>query len=181
MLRTCLKSPTASFHCVTEAAKQSSWELPRLLVCAHSLSHVLLFVTPWTAAHQAPLSMRVSKQEYWSGLPFPPPGDLPDPGTEPLSPTCSALAGRFFTTELPGKPRKTGCWWLNSWYNPETGKTLDKFHDLRSHTERQECCCHLKQCTEDRKSSKQVEKKMPPGTVTWALSIWALVSSDPWI
>ena len=49
------------------------------------LSHVRLFATPWTVALQAPLSMGFSKQEYWSGLPFPSPGDLPDPGTEPLS------------------------------------------------------------------------------------------------
>ena len=52
-------------------------------------------------ARQAPLSMESSKQEYWSGLPFPPPGDLPDPGIEPVSP---ALAGGFFTAEPPGKP-----------------------------------------------------------------------------
>ena len=51
-----------------------------------SLSHVRLFVTPWSVAHQAPLSMGFSRQEYWSGLPFPSPGDLPDPGTEPGSP-----------------------------------------------------------------------------------------------
>ena len=51
-----------------------------------SLSHVRLFVTPWTVAHQAPLSMGFSRQEYWSGLPFPSPGDLPDPGIEPGSP-----------------------------------------------------------------------------------------------
>ena len=56
---------------------------------------------PWTAAHQAPLSMGFSRQEHWSGLPFHSPGDLPDPGIEPKSP---ALAGRFFTTESPGKP-----------------------------------------------------------------------------
>ena len=48
-------------------------------------SHVQLFATPWTIAHQAPLSMVFSKQEYWSGLPFPPPGNLPDPGIEPGS------------------------------------------------------------------------------------------------
>ena len=66
------------------------------------LSRVQLFTTPWTVAHQAPLSMEVSRQEYWSGLPFPPPVDLPDPGIEPVSP---ALAGRFFTTELPGKSK----------------------------------------------------------------------------
>ena len=59
------------------------------------------FVAPWTVAHQAPLSMGFPRQEYWSGLPLPSPGDLPNPGTEPESP---ALAGRFFTTEPPGKP-----------------------------------------------------------------------------
>ena len=51
-----------------------------------SLSHVRLFVTPWTVAHQAPLSMGFSRQEYWSGLPFPSPGDLSNPGIEPTSP-----------------------------------------------------------------------------------------------
>ena len=61
------------------------------------ISHVLLFVTPWTVAHQAPLSVRFSRQEYWSGLPCPPPGDLPDSGIEPVSP---ALVGEFFTTSI---------------------------------------------------------------------------------
>ena len=55
-------------------------------------------VTPWTVAHQASLSMGFSRQEYWSGLPCPPPGDLPDPGIEPTSLTSPALAGGFFTT-----------------------------------------------------------------------------------
>ena len=59
------------------------------------------FTTPWTVAHQAPLLMGFPRQEYWSGLPFPSPRDLPDPGIEPASP---ALAGGFFTTEPPGKP-----------------------------------------------------------------------------
>ena len=68
------------------------------------LSHVRLFVTPWTEARQAPLSLGFSRQEYWHGLPFLPPGDHPEPGTEPTSPVCPALAGRFFTTEPPGKP-----------------------------------------------------------------------------
>ena len=72
--------------------------------CAHMGSiFIQLFATPWTVAHQAPLSMRLSRQEYWSGLPFPPPGDLPSPGIEPTSP---ALTGEFFTTEPPGKPHK---------------------------------------------------------------------------
>ena len=59
--------------------------------------------TPWTVAHQAPQSMGFSRQEYWSGLPFPSPGGIPDPGIEPVS---LALAGGFFTIEPPGKPNK---------------------------------------------------------------------------
>ena len=64
------------------------------------LGHVQLFATPWTVALQAPLSMGFSKQEYWSGLLFPSPGDLPDPGVKTVSP---ALAGEFFTSVPPGK------------------------------------------------------------------------------
>ena len=60
-------------------------------------SCIQLFVTPWTTASQAPLSMEFSRQEYWSGLPFPPPGDLPDPEIKPASPISPALAGGFFT------------------------------------------------------------------------------------
>ena len=66
-----------------------------------SVTTSCLFATPGTVAHQAPLSMGFPRQEYWSGLPFPSPGDLPDSGIEPESP---ALAG-FFTTEPPGKPQ----------------------------------------------------------------------------
>ena len=61
-------------------------------------SHVRLFPTPWTVDLQAPLSMGFSRQEYWSGLPYPLPGDLPDPGIQPTSLTSSVLAGKFFTT-----------------------------------------------------------------------------------
>ena len=63
--------------------------------------------TPWTGAHQAPLSMGFPRQEYWSALPCPPPRDLPDPGMEPVSPASPALAGGFFTTEAPRKPVST--------------------------------------------------------------------------
>ena len=73
---------------------------PNIHSCV-SCSCVRFFVTPWTAVCQAPLSMEFLRQEYWSGLPFPSPGDLPNPGIEAASP---ALEGRFFTTELPGKP-----------------------------------------------------------------------------
>ena len=55
-----------------------------------SLSHIRLFAIPWTVAYQAPQSMEFSRQEYWSGLPFPSPGDLPDPGIEPRSPLLQA-------------------------------------------------------------------------------------------
>ena len=68
------------------------------ITCACVLSHVRLFATPWTVAHQASLSMGLSRQEYWRGSPCPPPGDLPNPGFEPKIP---ALAGGFFTTEQP--------------------------------------------------------------------------------
>ena len=62
------------------------------------------FATLWTVAHQAPLSTGFSRQEYWSGLPFPASGDLPDSGIEPMSPVSAILVGRFFTTEPLGKP-----------------------------------------------------------------------------
>ena len=67
---------------------------------SESLSRVQLFATPWTVAHQAPLSMGFSRQEYWSGLPFPSPGDLSDPGIKPRSP---ALQVDALTSEPPGK------------------------------------------------------------------------------
>ena len=69
-------------------------------VCVQAplLSCVLLFATSWTGARQAPLSMEFSRQEYWGGLPFPSPGDLPDTGIEFKSLASPALAGGFFTT-----------------------------------------------------------------------------------
>ena len=76
--------------------EERHWSENRMCICA--LSHVRLFVTPWTVAHQAPLSTEFSRQEYWSGLPFPTPEDLPKPGIKPVSLASPALAGRFFTT-----------------------------------------------------------------------------------
>ena len=72
-----------------------------MCVKVKSLSCVRLFATPWTVAHQAPPSMRFFRQEYWSGLPFPSPEDLPDPGIKPRSPALQADA---LTSEPPGKP-----------------------------------------------------------------------------
>ena len=63
------------------------------------------FATPWTVVCQAPLSMGFPRQEYWSGLPSPPPGDLPDPRIETVSPAVPAMAGGFFTAEPLGKPQ----------------------------------------------------------------------------
>ena len=69
-----------------------------------SLSRVRLFATPWTVAYQAPPTIEFSRQEYWSGVPFPSPGDLPDPGIEPRSP---ALQTDTLPSEPPGKPTET--------------------------------------------------------------------------
>ena len=66
------------------------------------LSHVQPFANSWTVVREAPLSMEFSRQEYCSGLPFPPPGDLPDTGIEPAFLVSLALAGRFFTKYQPG-------------------------------------------------------------------------------
>ena len=76
-----------------------------MLCCAQSLSCVRLFVTPWAVASQAPLSMGFSRQEYENGLPCPPPGNLPNPGIEPRSPTLQADS---LPSEPPGKSKNTG-------------------------------------------------------------------------
>ena len=70
------------------------------------LNHVQLFLIPRTVSCQAPLSIKFSRQEYWRGLPFPFPGDLPDPGIKLMSLASSVLVGRFFTTVPSGKPIK---------------------------------------------------------------------------
>ena len=76
---------------------------PVCLCVLSCFSRVWLYVTLWTVAHQAPLSIGFSRQEYWSGLPFPPPGNLPNPGIEPTSLASLALTGRFFTTNVTWK------------------------------------------------------------------------------
>ena len=79
------------------------FQIPFPYVCVCSVMSDS-FATLWTVACQAPLSMEFSRQEYWSMLPFPTPGDLPDAGIELRSPESPALAGGFFTTVSPGKP-----------------------------------------------------------------------------
>ena len=88
---------------VTPISPQTPDPLP---CCCSVTKRVWLFGTPWTVAHQAPLSTGLPRQEYWSGLPFPSLGDLPNQGIEPESP---ALADRFFTAEPPGKPHSKAC------------------------------------------------------------------------
>ena len=97
--------------CMAESLRYAPETITLLIDCVCvcvsmcvSRSVVTDSVTPWTVTRQAPLSMGFPKQEYWSGLPFPPLGDLPGPQTELTSPVSPALAGRFFTTESPGKP-----------------------------------------------------------------------------
>ena len=88
-----------SFH--SNPKERQCQRMLKVKVKVKSLSRVRLFANPWTVAYQAHPSMGFSRQEYWSGLPFPSPGDLPDPGIEPGSPTFQADA---LTTEPPGKP-----------------------------------------------------------------------------
>ena len=73
-------------------------------VCTQSLSLAQLFAVQWTIANQAPLPMKFSRQECWSRVPFPTPGDLPDSGIEPVSLVSPALTDRFFITSAIGKP-----------------------------------------------------------------------------
>ena len=84
-------------------------------------SCIQLFVTPWTVAFQAPLPMGFSRQEYWSGLPFPSSEDLPDPGIEPRSLMSPALASGFFTTSVTWKPMWCQANHLVKGYRPGLG------------------------------------------------------------
>ena len=87
----------------------------RLACVLSRFSHVQLFAAPWTIARQAPLSIGFSRQEYWSEVPCPPPGDLPDPGIEPVSLTFPALAGWFFTTIATWTPVSSPGHWEHVW------------------------------------------------------------------
>ena len=81
------------------------WWIHSFACVLSHFSHVQLFATQWTVVCQVPLSMGFSRQEQWTGLPFPPPGDLPNPDIEPASLMFPALAGRFFTTSATWKVR----------------------------------------------------------------------------
>ena len=98
-----LQGSAQLLHSRNKLGQRSFW-LQGGCVWAQLFSLGQLFVIPWTIAHHVPLSMGLSRQEYWSGLPFPLPGDLPDSWMKPWSPVSPALSGGFFTTEPPGKP-----------------------------------------------------------------------------
>ena len=96
-----LLSLSFNIYCIKALKIPLSWSISNannVVLVAQSC----LFVTPWTVARQVPLSMGFSRQEHWSGLPFPSPGDLPDPGVEPRSP---ALQADSLPSELSGKPQ----------------------------------------------------------------------------
>ena len=106
VLRVALPFPVVSLHLaagLAEGFKEGIRNVNLTIdkVKVKSLSCVRLFVTPWTVAYQAPPSMEFSRQEYWSGLPFSSPGDLPNPGIEPRSPTLQADT---LPSEPPGQP-----------------------------------------------------------------------------
>ena len=96
-------------------------------------SYGCLFATLWAAAHQAPLPMWFSKQEYWNGLPCPPPGDLPNPGNEPMSLISPALAGGFFTTSTTWEAKQGGSSrWLIPILMPKTQAHTKKVKSIIS-------------------------------------------------
>jgi len=116
-------------NCITLQPPELSVAHSKVKVKAMSLSCIRLLVTPWTVAYQVSLSMGFSRQEYWSGLPFPSPGDLPDPGIKPRSPILEADA---LTSEPPGKPycvahsRLTiNISWRNKWLIKWSGWSME--------------------------------------------------------
>ena len=96
---------------------------------AKSLQQVQLSVTPWTVAHQAPLSMGFSRQEYWSGLQFPSAGDLPHPGIKPICLTSPKLAGGFFTTSFTWEALKGVYSIINLLLKALGQQALNNFHE----------------------------------------------------
>ena len=99
-----LSSSLEAFQCLARCWVHYQCSLNMHACMLSHFSSVQLYVTLWTVAHQAPLSMEFPRQEYWGGMPYPPPGDLPNPGIEPASPTSPALQAGSLHTAIPGKP-----------------------------------------------------------------------------
>ena len=117
--------PLPPFGLAYTSLQLRTGECQSIWACAWSLSHVRLFATPWTVTRQAYLSMGFSRQEYWSGLPFPTQGYFPDPGIQTPCLASSALAGGFFTTTAA----------LGSLSEPIEGDSFREcsYHDQRHH------------------------------------------------
>ena len=115
-----------STHALWRVSQESSGLVTCFLVSAQAamtlacvlsrFSYVWLFVTPWTIAHQAPLSLGFSRQEYWSGLPGPPPEDFPTQGSNPHYITSPALQADSLSLAPPGKPAETLAWVHKTWW-----------------------------------------------------------------
>ena len=100
-----IKMSFIHIHCLLEPTKSMVlWPIIIFAKISRSVMSNSLFSKLWTVAHQTPLSKGLSRQEYWGGVPCPPPEDLPNPGIKPTSPASPALAGRFFTTSTTWKP-----------------------------------------------------------------------------
>ena len=97
-----VRSKEINTRCVAKTELDMSSMLYKYVCVLSCLHRVWLFATPWTVACQVPLFIGFSRQEYWSGLPCAPPGDLPNPGIKPASPVSPALQVEFFSTEPPG-------------------------------------------------------------------------------
>ena len=133
------------------------------------LSHVQLFATPWTVA-RIPLSTGFSMQEYWSGLPFPPPGDLPDPGVKLVSPVSPATAGGFLSAvSVQSFSVSVFIYW--TWRVSTAKVGLLKWRGLKLAVDQQEgprtWCCHLTSC-------KTSEGWLPPDHAMLSRSVISL-------
>ena len=104
--------PSLAYVLLDPGSPESTWSAQHLCVhvCSAASLCVQLFVTLWTVAHQSPLSMGFSRQEYWSGFPCPPPEDLPNPGIEPYFLCLLRLQVDSLSTESPGKPSISESW-----------------------------------------------------------------------
>ena len=123
--QTCISCIAGEFFTTEPPGKPTTVYLKlKIKVKVKLLSHVWLFVTPWTVAYQAPPSMGFSRQEYWSGLPFPSPRDLPDPGIKPRSPALEAKSlpsqppGRWYILSLKLISINFNCIWKVCFFTP---------------------------------------------------------------
>ena len=123
--QTCISCIAGEFFTTEPPGKPTTVYLKlKIKVKVKLLSHVWLFVTPWTVAYQAPPSMEFSRQEYWSGLPFPSPRDLPDPGIKPRSPALEAKSlpsqppGRWYILSLKLISINFNCIWKVCFFTP---------------------------------------------------------------